>query len=106
MRLLKTTVMLFVCISLLPASFACAQQDPSANKVPATGSASAKDDEGLDFRPRTFFGELITGKWNLSGEIGMDQSYDDNILSSAANRTSDLVSHPSLRVGLAVQKKR
>lgn len=104
MRLLRTTAILTFCFVLLSA-FASAQQ-PSTNSAPPSANASLQNDPGLDLRPRTFFGELITGKWNLSGELGLEQSYDDNILSSAVNRTSDLVSRPMLRVGLAVQKKR
>ena len=103
MRLLKATTTLIFTIASLSA-FVCAQQ-PDANKAPAA-NASVQNNDGMDLRPRTYFGELMTGKWNLSGELGVDQDYDDNILSSAINRTSDLVTHPVLRIGLAVQKKR
>ena len=104
MRLLRQAALLTSCFTLF-AAFASAQQ-PSTNSAPPSANASLQNEPGPDLRPRTFFGDLITGKWNLSGELGMEQTYDDNILSSAVNRTSDLVSHPMLRVSLAVQKKR
>jgi hypothetical protein len=107
MRKLKTfwlvsaAAIVFIATSVL--GFA---QDSTGGPQATAQVSTANDPASAAQKAKTFFGEPFRGRWSFTAVTSADAEYDDNILSSDANRVSDITSRFSLRVSAAVQKKR